>query len=406
MTPSSQTRRPDGSHFEPIETRVVVSRFAARGKVSGAGLTRDGWHYEVFATSLPPEHWPAADVVTAYYQRAVLENRFAQEDRELQLDRIASCHLPGQQLAVLVGMFVWNLRLWLGARAQGLPPGRVAAQEPRPPEELAACTPSASEEQAPPVVEPAATDPAAPGALGTSGAALTAFLEPLVAQLDWPGLLAHRRDGWRWEPGPARLVCPAGLPLELHSVRLARHRLALLASFRMRERPCPTCPIRTDCIRGRERTRIREFAFVLDGSHHPLIGQFLAALPDQEGRLPEPKPPRPEPPARWQPATPIASGPHKCAPPTLIPAHLRKHVRERARVEAHVSIERASKPRTPDAFATSAAQRQRRRWTWRQRHDHNARHPETRLRVRLVEQPVAAHLHAVLAGTGAAHAGA
>ena len=68
----------------------------------------DGWQYELYSTDLPAETWPEREIVAGYYGRTGQENRFHQEDQELGLDRIFSYHLPGQQLATLVGLFVWN----------------------------------------------------------------------------------------------------------------------------------------------------------------------------------------------------------------------------------------------------------------------------------------------------------
>ena len=50
--------------------RLIVTRFQpADGKKHGAGVLIDGWQYEVFATKLVADHWPAAEVVTLYYGR-------------------------------------------------------------------------------------------------------------------------------------------------------------------------------------------------------------------------------------------------------------------------------------------------------------------------------------------------
>ena len=77
---------------------------------------------------------PEAEIVAGYYGRCAQENRFHQEDRELGLDRIFSYHLPGQQLATLVGLFVWNFYICRGmelaAPPQELPDQETASDAP------------------------------------------------------------------------------------------------------------------------------------------------------------------------------------------------------------------------------------------------------------------------------------
>jgi hypothetical protein len=79
LQPSKNTTTNEGERFEAVRVRVVVSRFAAAQK-SGAGVVIDGWQYELYATDLPTEAWPAAEIVELYYGRCGQENRFAQED--------------------------------------------------------------------------------------------------------------------------------------------------------------------------------------------------------------------------------------------------------------------------------------------------------------------------------------
>lgn len=110
---SRHTRQPDGSRYAPVRSRLVVSRFRT-DKKRGAGVLIDGWEYELFATDLDSHPWPAPELVTTYYGRSGQENRFGQEDRELELDRVFSYHVLGQELANLIGLFVWNLQICRG----------------------------------------------------------------------------------------------------------------------------------------------------------------------------------------------------------------------------------------------------------------------------------------------------
>ncbi|MCK6508248.1 hypothetical protein L6R53_33630, partial [Myxococcota bacterium] len=93
LRPGREARRPDGSCYEPLDVRVVISRLPRQGEAEH-GRVIDGWQYELFAAlRLPVEAWPAHEVVAAYFGRGAQENRFAQEDRELKLDRIFSYNL-------------------------------------------------------------------------------------------------------------------------------------------------------------------------------------------------------------------------------------------------------------------------------------------------------------------------
>jgi hypothetical protein len=98
VPPGADTRRADGTPYEPVATRVVVSRYP-RAEKAEHGRVLDGWQYELFAVDVSADALPAAEVVAAYFGRGGQENRFAQEDREAGLDRIFSYHLPGQELA-------------------------------------------------------------------------------------------------------------------------------------------------------------------------------------------------------------------------------------------------------------------------------------------------------------------
>ena len=163
------TLRADGRVFEPVETRVVVSRFPSSENGRGAGVVLDDWQYELYASDLPPTAWPETEIVSGYYGRNGQENRFCQEDRELHLDRIFSYHLPGQQLATLIGLFVWNFEICRGMELASPP-------EALPPQEAAHRMPATETPRLPDPTEPAAADDAVPttNAEGTSSAGAAA----------------------------------------------------------------------------------------------------------------------------------------------------------------------------------------------------------------------------------------
>ncbi len=91
IKPGEETKRPDGTDYDPITVRVVASRFPKTGKANH-GRIMDGWQVELLAVDLPADAWPAPDVVASFFGRTGQENRFAQEDRELGLDRIISTY--------------------------------------------------------------------------------------------------------------------------------------------------------------------------------------------------------------------------------------------------------------------------------------------------------------------------
>jgi hypothetical protein len=107
--------RDDGSSYVPVTVRTVVSRIRQGGE-AGRGIVIEGWQYEVFLTMLEPAARPAAEVVSAYNGRSTCENRYAQEDRELELDRVFNYQPGGQELATVVGMMVWNMQIVHGFR--------------------------------------------------------------------------------------------------------------------------------------------------------------------------------------------------------------------------------------------------------------------------------------------------
>ena len=160
--------------------------------------------------------------MATYFGRAAEENRFAQEGRELGLDRIFSCHLPGQKLATLVGLSVWNLHI---ARGFALEPPPV-----EPPVQQLRC--GEFDERVP---EHWPRDP---------------VVQKLLGQLEWGSLLSSR-PGWSWKADAHELCCPDGRTLELTSVRpkeYAPGRTDII--FRRPKAGCEDCEPRPDCFQS------------------------------------------------------------------------------------------------------------------------------------------------------------
>lgn len=108
----------DGAPEGLTQSRVLVTRYPAKVK-HGAGFLKNGWHYELFGTSLHAAAWPAPDAVALYFARASLENRFSQLFSELEIKKVFSFQLGGQWLAMLTGLIVSNLRTIAGAEREG-----------------------------------------------------------------------------------------------------------------------------------------------------------------------------------------------------------------------------------------------------------------------------------------------
>lgn len=358
--------RADGSPWGPVRCRIVVSRFRARDpeKKRGAGTLIEGWQYEMYATDLPVDGWPANDVVTAYYGRCGQENRFYQEDQELGLDRILSYHIPGQQLANLVGLFLWNLRTCRGFELSSVPaelpaqPARVATPvdastsltiaAPRPPSDaevdaVGVATPVVADPVAPApealapeiavMAEPplATIDPpaaAAPlDALPASRAEVRGALESALSALNWTHEL-REKPGWRWD-AHVGLVCPSGLPNTLRSVKI--HGLDTTRQFRFLAPygACAGCVLRAGCSDSgsdsyRKETTIRVPTPIAYPIHR--LFERLHGRPEPSVPAPRPAPaPRRTPAARPTPAPrrqrapeePRAPG-NACRPPTTI----------------------------------------------------------------------------------------
>jgi hypothetical protein len=225
LAPGKDTRRADGSEYDPVSVRIVASIYEDTGN-KGRGRCFDGWRVELFIAALPADAWPAEDCVSVYFGRSAEENRFAQEDRELGLDRIISYHLPGQELATVVGLFLWNLRLVHGFHREP-PPEQV------PPPRLRTSTSAINR---PPAYWP--PDPKIVEQLG---------------KVDWEQALANR-PGWSWSETTGALRCPDGRDMYITCVpRRQRADGRRSVIFRRLTGGCEDCEERPGCY-----TTIRE----------------------------------------------------------------------------------------------------------------------------------------------------
>ena len=308
---------------------------------------------ERFATTLEADAWPAPEVVAAYFGRAGQENRFAQEDRELGLDRILSYHLPGQELAVLVGLCLWNLRLARG----------FASAPPQPAVPLALRRESEVDERIP------RGWPADPR--------VTALLD----ELDWAVLLT-KRPGWSFRAAAGMLVCPEGRELAMTTVRKAEHapgRTGLI--FRRPTGGCEECSSRGDCLRS-ERPRAHKHAEVSVPTE--LAEKLRRRLKNVRapGKAPAVESP----------------GPRAVQHALFLPAAARRLWSDLfldASLRVEVETVKADRPR-PKLVAEDDADRQHRRKTWAQNVARYALSPDTAVSVEAAGSP---KFWALFAGT-------
>ena len=365
---SHETRRDDGSEYAPIDVRVVVSRYE-RTTAAEHGRVIDGWQYEMFAADVPMDAWPAADVVAFYFGRAGMENRFAQEDRELGLDRILSEHLPGQELACVLGLMCWNWRIVQGFHLEKIP------DESTPPTLRDDIVDSRPAPQLPlPPLPPEAEVPPLQS--------LRHQLEREFHALPWKDMLSDR-PGWLFNPDERGLRCPEDKPLRFNSVADLGDGRARI-NFRGAVGACDGCPIRTNC-------------FTSEVARSPKLMTFTIRpdelLPERKrrganGKLRNPRP---------QPvdcACPIAiPGPFAMHTALFRPAEAR-HLTRRILYGSTLHIDvQLPQPEPPTLLMSrDVARRQHRRLTWT---EHLARYalPATAtVHIRIAASPAATRL--------------
>jgi hypothetical protein len=404
LQPSKNTMTDEGERFEPVRVRMVVSRFAATAK-SGAGVVIDGWQYELYATDLPASAWPAPETVELYYGRCGQENRFAQEDRELGLDRIFSYHLPGQELATVVALFLWNWRTTVGF-AENPPPERaptraarcaVVAEPLRGSEDTGAASELGGDASKSPALvdeSPVRAPPDDGGATPATEASVLGLepsLRALLAQLPWDEITAGLPTNWeRTETGDA-IRCHAGALLPARTITPARQGRAPRVEFLASLSSCRSCSAQERCVdataTGSAKKVTRAISTELADALHPLLVNKQAKRarrdPQAGRRIPLPhgssasSAPSPLIMRRDDPA-----GPFAVVPPLLLPARLRGTTQD-AFGSFEIRIETVMprcEPRHP-ALATSSADRQQRRLTWQQRLERNALGPGTNVSI-------------------------
>jgi hypothetical protein len=408
LIPGKETVRDDGSPYEPVEVRVVVSRYPCdEASTRGRGRVIDGWRYELYvADGLAADAWPAHEVVAQYYGRTGEENRFHQEDRELDLDRIFSYHLPGQELVTLVGLFVWNLRVALGFELEPPPEPvrsstqqeseidvRVVVVEATEDEVVSAEPPrkSATTKQPP---EPAVDTPTT-----TAVHPLEHALSVALDTFDWEQMLGSR-PGWSRAPGSTAVLCPQDQPLSLTCVNNPKRgpgRSQLY--FRSTFGPCCDCVSMVDCFPSASPTKVKLTAFTVSLEEGAMVRAALEPvqrLRKNSCRKSEqvslesarhernPTPPRVSLAVRQLAPEPVP-GSHAIVDPLLLPAAARRvFYRATRHIDIHVTVDLPEAPLPhPTLLARSKADRQHRRCTWDQHRDRYALPDGARVSIRL-----------------------
>lgn len=385
------------SRHQHIETRVVVSRFRAhQGRKHGAGIVLDGWHYELFATDLPADGWPAAETVTAYYGRCGQENRFSQEEKELDLDRTFSFNPAGQLVATTIGLFLWNLRVCMGAALDGLTNTSplVVTNQPNAP----TTTAEQSDERLDKPVGGQNIDRKISPAQPTAGCAKALDqLLPWLETLDWPALLA-RRPYWRWDDQKSVLMCPNNAALHFHGF-LDSSAKSLTIRFRARRSHCRLCPIRGQCTHSSSHHFQKEICFTVNRDRCTNVETIISRLRPPLAASNHQRPSDPSASSTlsplWSPPLSHSSGPFGIRHPMLLPAVLRSHFLAACRsTRVWLTVHRPqASATTPTFLARTSDERQHRRHSWRQRQSFNALEPMARVHVRL---EVASPLHQML----------
>lgn len=415
LEPAPGTVRLDGNPFDPIGVRVVVSRFPSRTeKGRGAGVVIDAWQYELYGTDLTPEAWPEADLVAGYYGRTGQENRFHQEDRELGLDRIFSYHLPGQQLATLVGLFVWNFQICRGMEltrppeelmdqpsvvvspaservvlpeAQGVQPvsDDQASQSSVTESDVSSASPPLETRGHAPngtVGDGPAGNPVTPLKSASDHAGKRADVIEALDALDW-GPILEGHPGWRWSGQQGGLHCPGRTVLPLARIEHMNDGRTR-ARFQAPSGACGSCDRRDDCVQSKDPHYRKDVRLSVPTEHAASLREKWLSLSLVRRRVsPNGSAAGPTAPCRpiwrlkqlgWEPPA-IATGrsPFAITPPTLLPAQLRRATRSAIQpTEAHVRVQIAPADVPHPSLAQSAAERQQRRLSWDERLRWNA----------------------------------
>lgn len=370
------TLRPDGeaerAEEGPIEVRVVVTRFGRSG-LPDHGVVRDGFQYELIATTLTDDAWPAEHVAALFFGRAAMENAFAQEDREFGTDRTFSYNAPGQAWVTVLAQLLSN-RAILDAEAahplsKKVPPQArrtlpkadaidtiaVVAPAPVPTEALEpAGTPEPAEL---PETKPQPSSPSKAEARGIVwGVVASAF--------------ADLRVGWVLDPDQQEVRCPRGWTAVPSGFGAARKNKRPALFLRVSADRCRVCPMRLACLRSSDPSKAKRVGRSLDPD---LVDSIQKAI----DVLHQPVALRPVPGRDYEVRNQTRTLPQHLTPgpwlpdsPLFLPGTARRIAREasvRGNLVCHLLPTGVRPPRRHPLLAGSVAERQRRRQSWTER---------------------------------------
>jgi hypothetical protein len=385
----------------PVEVRVVVSRFP-RCSDPDHGILLDGFQVELFATSLPSDAWPAGHLVALYFGRSAMESRFAQEDREIGIDRTFSYHPPGQEWMSGIGLFLWNLLVGRGVAAAPLPPQALAqvARAPMP----AAEPPASAAEPAPITPEPTLTVneqefAPEPVADPTDAQQTPPFAEDVLREELWKiARDAFDRQkmpaGWSLDDARREVRCPNGRGLFVyaaesevrHNSRGERNKHRIMV--RTETQACNGCPLRAECTSSERPNMCKQVTRSISGTEvlraRELLGQLKSFSRKAQLRriwerreserlagAPAPEPPRPlrappsgAPPGPWVPDVPL-----------FVPSASRHLVRALifpVQVDVKLAPRRDRPPPAHPLLAPTQAARRHQRLSWTRRAERRA----------------------------------
>lgn len=366
---------------EPVTVRVVVTRTPHVGPPTH-GIVRNGYQYELFATTLSAEAWPAEDLIVLYFGRAGIENRFAQEDREFALDRTFSKVPAGQEWMNGVGLFLWNLLVCKGVELDPLPKRAdrqtlrptEATLEPRP-APTAAAGPAPASAVSNLSHNPASPSPAADGVPPAKGKARAASAEASLWAITCDVFAdIKKRPDWTFDHGRRRLLCPNRMPFKYFNLAPpVGKRLTYQITLYPGITACAGCPMRAGCITASrpgsvKPTRMKAVSrriSVATGQRTQALLDTRAVEPkrDLQPEGPIPLPPPPE----YVPAPARHIGTRVVTRPLFLPAESRRSARQalsNLQVEFLLHPAPAKPPRRHRLLARDDNDRQHRRATW------------------------------------------
>lgn len=425
-----------GSTGESVQLRVVMCRIPVSSEEKTEedyGFRRGLYRIELFATDLDPHRWPAPDLIELFNGRSSIENRFLQEDRELNLGHTVSENPAGQEFTIGVGLFLWNEQVCTGWRKR--PPALVPRRQERRPRAEPLCpdrshdapgtpTNTIEVEDLPVERESAlvpALDPVPVGVAPRSDASAPATLDMLKAANVVPeevvgapsaepnanvadaraalgAVLVRafgdlgRRDGWSIEPQSGVVRCPNRrmlIPFHVAQPTSGAPRL----SVRTESHACLGCPFRPACfpvdrrfpykqvsraITPEERDSARSALAALRGTDPPLTRASPHRPPSAAAPLSEPVPVRP----LYQPPVPAEPGPWFAERPVFLPATARRRALLPRGYVIRVELDDVVPPRparTDPVLANGRDDRAHRRRTRSEIVSKNRHHPATRV---------------------------